>query len=220
MRRLLLAIAVGLTAVSFAARLRWPAATSLVRLVDVDEEMSFPNWYSSLALAASCALLGAIARVLHRSNRRERLGYWIFLIATFASLSAEEIVGLHEAVSGRMHRLWHLGGFLAFSWVIPAGVLLCLFVLGYLRFLAALPAASRRGFVISGAVYVLGAVGMEMVGGKCIALYTRESLQYLVVYHVEELLEMCGIALFNAALLEHLAGLLGPDGLRVRVGAE
>ena len=39
---------------------------------------------------------------------------------------------------------------------------------------------------------------------------------YAVCFHIEELLEMLGIALFNSALIEHLAGLLGPEGLKIR----
>lgn len=219
-RRALLTVAVGLAAVSLAGRLLHPSSHGLVRLFDLDAEDNFPTWYASFGMSVSFLLLAAIAWIRHHSNRKEYLAHWIFLSATFAFLSAEEIMALHEALGARLHNLWHLTGFFAFAWVIPAAVLVLLFVLAYARFLAALPSVSRRQFVAAGAVYVLGALGMEMVGGEIIALYTRKSYAYLLSYHLEEFLELGGIALFNAALIEYLAGLLGDEGLRIRMRAD
>lgn len=219
-RRALLTVAVGLAAVSLAARLLHPASTGFVHLFDLDAEENIPTWYSSFGMGVSFLLLAAIAWIRHRSNRREQLGHWIFLSATFACLSAEEIIGLHEALGLRLHALWHLTGFFAFAWVIPAGAMVFLFALAYARFLAALPPASRRQFLVAGGIYVLGALGMEMVGGEVATLYTRDSLAYLLACHLEEFLELGGIALFNAALIEYLAVLLGDEGLRVRMTAD
>jgi len=219
-RQFLLIIAVFFTLLSLTARLLQPGTGGIARLFDVNAEMSYPNWYSSLILAASCLLLAAIAGVLMRLQRMEFIVHWIFLSATFALLSSDEIVGLHESMSTVMRRLGNFTGFLRFAWVVPAGVGVFAFGLAYLRFLAALPVRRRNQFVVAGFIYVLGALGMEMIGAKQMDLYSRSSTAYISSYHLEELLELCGVALFNAALIEHLAGLLGPDGLRLRFSTE
>lgn len=219
-RRALLTLAFALAAVSLAGRALHPESTGLVRLFDLDKEENFPTWYSSFGMGVSFLLLSLICWTRLHASRKERIGHWLFLAATFAFLSAEEIMGLHEAMGRRLRALWHLTGFFHFAWVIPAGVLVIFFALAYGRFLAALPHAIRRRFMAAGGVYVLGALGMEMVGGEVAMLYTRGSLAYLLTCHLEELLELAGIALFNAALIEHLAGELGSGGLRIRVDAD
>lgn len=212
----MLLIALLLTIVSLGARIFLPGTPGLVKFVDLNVERSFPTWYSSLGLAASALLLGAISWVLHRSNRREYIFHWIFLSVTFAFLSADEIVGIHESMNGIARKFGHFAGYLGFPWVMPASVGVAIFGAAYLRFLASLQVRCRNQFLVSGGVFVLGAIGMEMIGAKAAESYTRNSTAYLLCYNLEELLELSGIALFITTLIEHLAVLLGPDGLHVR----
>lgn len=208
-------IAAAFTLISLGAHWLLGPPVGLARLVDVGSEGNFPTWYSSLGLLVAALLLGLVSWAHHHLNRRDFIAHWIFLSAIFILLSAEEIVGIHEVVNTLLRRLGFFSGFFRRAWVIPAGVGLLVFGLSYLRFLAALPLRRRNQFVAAGAVYVLGAVGMEMIGGKIIDLYSRGSTAYVLCYHLEEFLELCGIALFTAALIEHLAELLGPEGMRL-----
>lgn len=217
-RRILLATAAALALLSLSASLLHPEIKGLARVVNLNAERSYPNWYSSLGLAVASAFLGAVSWGLLRLKRRDFIAHWLFLSATFALLSADEIVGLHESLNSVMRGLRQFTGYLHFSWVIPIGIGVLLFGLAYLRFLAALPPRRRNQFVAAGAIYVLGALGMEMIGGKIRELYTRDSTAYVLCYHLEEFFELCGVALFNAALIEHLADLFGPAGLRIRFG--
>ena len=217
LRRILLLIALAIAIVSLGARILQPGTHGLARLVDLNAERSFPTWYSSLGLAVSSLLLGAVSWVLHRLNRRGHIYHWIFLGATFAFLSADEIVGLHESLNAVMRGFGNFSGYLRFAWVVPASVGLVIFGIAYLGFLAALEIKRRNQFVAAGAVYVIGAVGMEMIGANAAESYSRNSLAYLLCYNLEELLELAGIALFIVALIEHLADLLGPVGLRLHV---
>lgn len=215
-RRILLATATVIALLSLSASLLHPEIRGLTRIVNLNAERSYPNWYSSLGLAVASVFLGVVSWGLLRSKRRDFIAHWLFLSATFALLSADEIIGLHESLNAVMRGLGRFTGYLHFSWVIPVGFGVFLFGLTYLRFLAALPARRRNQFVAAGAIYVLGALGMEMIGGKARELYTRDSTAYVLCYHLEEFFELCGIALFNAALIDHLADLFGPTGLRIR----
>lgn len=219
-RTYLLMIAVALTLISLGARLLEGGTAGLATFVNVNAERSYPNWYSSLGLAASSLFLGATAWAMHSSNQKKFLSHWIFLSVTFALLSSDEIVTIHEGIGSFINHFFHFRGYLRFAWVIPAGIGLCVFGLSYLRFLADLTPRRRTQFMLAGATYVLGAVGIEMIGGKIADLHTKSSTAYALCYHVEEFLELCGIALFNAALIEHLATLLGPEGLRLRFSDE
>lgn len=223
LRRVLVALACALVLLSLAcvlgALLSGRGMGGLVRVLNVDAEKSLPTWYSSLGLAASCALLALCAAQARAAGRGFAL-HWAALSAVFGLLSSDEIVGFHEAMGKALQRHGEFHGFLRYAWVLPAFPALAVLALTYRRFLGALPARTRGSFLLSAALFVAGAVGLEMVGGKLDESFSRGSALYVLCYHAEELLELLGVALFNAALVEHLARTLGPDGLRARLVAD
>jgi hypothetical protein len=84
-----------------------------------------------------------------------------------------------------------------------------------LPFLAALPAPTRGLFIVAGAVYVGGAVGMELVEGYVVEDYHgTENLAFIVASTVEEGLEMVGIVIFIRALMGYLGDTTGTVELR------
>ncbi len=89
------------------------------------------------------------------------------------------------------------------GWAVPGMIATALVGLAYLRFLIDLPRRSRFLFVVAGAVYVFGALGMELVGNW----YTTDrpqDLSYGIIATIEEIFEMGGIVVFVYALLDHL----------------
>ena len=127
--------------------------------------------------------------------------HWWGLTIIFAYISIDEFVGIHE----EMNAWFDLSGTLYFGWVIPASILVTIFVLAYLRFLLHLPASTRFAFVRAGAVFVGGAVGIELLLGYWTDPYGSRNLGYAIIDWVEETMEMCGAALFISALLAVLA---------------
>ena len=63
----------------------------------------------------------------------------------------------------------------------------------------------------SGATFIAGAIGFELIGGKRVELYGEDNFIYCLIYTCEEFLEMLGIVIFNYALItyitEHIKGL-------------
>ena len=57
---------------------------------------------------------------------------------------------------------------------------------------------------MSGLIFIVGAVGLESIAGYYQELHGVEYYLYSVIYTTEELLEMCGIALFIYALLDFM----------------
>src|SRR5689334_6972101 len=67
----------------------------LLRISDVDEEESFPTWFSSTQLfAASCLLL--LIGLQRRANAAPYANHWLILSVLFLGMSIEEIIALHE----------------------------------------------------------------------------------------------------------------------------
>ena len=181
----------------------YPLRDMLEDILSVDKEMSLPTFYSVYAIQACALLLGAIAYLVE--VRRERyLRHWQMLSLTFFYLSFDEALSLHEKAIKPIGDFFDTSGVLHYAWVIPAAVLVAVFFLAYLKFLLALPAKIRSLFVIGGGVFVLGALGMEMVGGQFVMMGLYNSYLYTLLVNCEEFLEMLGILIFMYALLTFL----------------
>ena len=59
-------------------------------------------------------------------------------------------------------------------------------------------------FLISGSIFVLGAIGFELLGGRQADLYGTNNVLYSIITTSEELLEMLGIAIFIYTLLTYI----------------
>lgn len=174
------------------------------------EARNFPVWYASALLLLSAVATAAVAGT--RSDARRRAaGQWWLLAGFLALLSADESVRLHERIPGVVAAVTGLD----VRWVGPAAVSLAVILAATRGAWGALSPRELRRFVVAGAVYLGGAVGMEVVAiavGQAAGGVVR-----LVLIHVEEAMEMAGLVLLLRAVLLVLA----PDGrLTVRLGAE
>ena len=75
-------------------------------------------------------------------------------------------------------------------------------VLVFRRFLLRLARATAIAFVVAGVVYLAGAVGTELFGGRYFEQHGRD-LTYAALGTLEETLEVTGVILFITALLEY-----------------
>lgn len=179
----------------------------LVPLFRFEREANVPTLYSSIALLFSSALLLIIAK----KNRRIGSAYfpWLGLAVIFLFISIDEIASIHERLIAPVRESLGTSGLLFFAWIIPYGVALLVFVIAYSRFLFRLPKKISALFVISGAIFVSGAIGFEMLGGWRFEMYGNHDLVYSLYYTCEETLEMVGIAIFIYALLTHIVRQFG-----------
>jgi hypothetical protein len=88
--------------------------------------------------------------------------------------------------------------------VVPGIGLPGLFVAAYVRFFWALSRRWKRLFATAGALYVAGGLGMELVGGGYASQYGEQTIAYVMIWTVEEVLEMVGIAVLIYALPEYM----------------
>lgn len=201
------------------ARPRLGNDAMLVQWFSLSEEANVPTWWSSTLLLAGSLAAAAIAAVKKEAGktRPEAARYrrhWIGLSLIFLYMSIDEAIQIHEWLSEtKVLRGWH--GFLYFSWVVPVSVLVVIFAISYLRFLAHLPPKIRSRVALSGILYVGGALGVELILGKYADVHGTSNLGYAMIDMVEESLEMIGASLFLVTLLDYL-GSLGELRLSIR----
>ncbi|MEG3934279.1 MULTISPECIES: hypothetical protein [unclassified Microcoleus] len=187
----------------------YPSRDFLANGFNVDYERNIPTLYSFLALLFSSLLLGAIAHAKNLDSCRYK-HHWTILSFIFLYLSLDEVSQWHEKLANPMRSLVNTTGFLYFNWVVPMGFLVAIFLLSYSKFLFHLPVATKKLFVAATALYIGGAIGMEMLAGYIV--YTtgpERNLSYVIVTTLEEFLEMLGIVVFIHALISYIKTYLG-----------
>ena len=157
------------------------------------------HWWSILQLAGASALL--LLNGLADQTRRWRY-YWFFLAVVFIFLSLDEAAEIHETMFAETLAPYAVNQFLRFTWIIPYAFAALLVAAIYVPFLHALPAKTRWGMVVAGALYVAAAVGAEALGAYCSAGGSSLCLKFSVIF--EESGEIIAIALFLLVLLKLL----------------
>src|SRR5690606_9323065 len=84
----------------------------------------------------------------------------------FLYLSVDEGAALHDRVQLPLREALGATGIWYHTWVVLGVAVVAILGASYIRFLAALPVRTRWGFLVAGALYVGGALGMEMVSGQ------------------------------------------------------
>lgn len=218
--RFLLVVVLGLTLASLAGQYyRYFLSEgghhmTIVRFFDLDSEANLPTWYSSATLLLSSFLLAIIAWAKKWEGDRYAL-HWSIMAFLFLGLSLDEASGIHEMPIEQLRAALHAEGIFYFTWVIPGAGFVGLFLVAYLRFLAHLPALTRWLFLLSGMIFVGGAIGVEMISGYYSYYYGQATWGNALITTVEEVLEMLGIVLFIYALLHYMRSYLGTIRLRI-----
>ena len=184
----------------------------MFKLLNFDLENNIPTFYSIVTLFLCFIVLLFISYV----HKKAGLSYylWIGLGLCFLFISFDECIEIHERIAVFLRNKFALTGILYYAWVIPYGIVLLGFsVIYYFKFLLKLPKKTQRLFLLSGLIYVGGAVGFELLAGVFHNPLNEMNNAIFILYTLEELLEMIGIALFIYALLLYIK-----DELKISVG--
>jgi len=187
------------------------AVTKFARVFDLSEEVNIPTWYQSTTLLI-CAMLLAIIVSVHKAEGGRYAFHWLVLALTFLYLSTDEVAALHDRLTDPLRSAFDLGGGFYFAWVIPAGVLVAVFAMAYLKFFLHLLPATRRVVLLAAMLYVGGALGMEVVSGFYADSFGTANLGYELLTTVEETFEMSGVIAFMYALLIDLEQYVHGEG--------
>jgi len=180
----------------------------LAPLFNLGIDGNVPTFYSGQALFFCAVLLALISYATWRSRAADGI-YWLGLTAVFTFLAMDELLELHERLIQPVREAMNAEGLLYYAWVIPYGIAAIAFAALYSRFLYRLPRKTAVRFVVAGALFVLGAVGMEMLGGSYFESFGANNPGYVLLQTVEEGLEMFAIVLFIYALADHISDRFG-----------
>lgn len=182
----------------FLPALRDPAQPWVV-LLDVRDEGSVHTWFNVLLLVSAAAAACATAAVT-RATGGKAWPWWV-VAGVLATLSLDDMLSLHERLELVGERLG--GGALHFAWVVPgavAGVVMAAVVLLAAR---GLPPLSRTSLLAGTTLLLVAALGLEALSGAVIST-VGDGAVYIVVSHVEELVESVAACAFLHGVLRGL----------------
>lgn len=178
----------------------------LVPLFFLDEERNIPTFFSMLLMLAITLLLAIITTLKHKQKSPYR-SRWAILTFGFFFMSFDEAFQVHEKFILPMRAL--LGnenlGIFYHAWVV-IGIAIVLFAgMFFFRFLLRLPTKTRLYFLLAASLFIGGAIGVELLGGRYAELYGHQNLGYSMIVTAEESLEIGGLIVFIWALLKYIA---------------
>ncbi|MEM9427190.1 MAG: hypothetical protein AAGA06_10865, partial [Pseudomonadota bacterium] len=162
-------------------------------------ELSIPTIYNFGLLAVNFGLLATLAAKAWMRAESTKL-HWAALALIFLLMTYDEAAEVHEELARMMRAFVPESPFLYYPWTIAGAIFVIIVAVVYLPFVRRLPSHVSKLFLLSGTIYVLGAIGVETIGSW--AIVTRgETLLYYQLSVVEESMEMLGMAIFGFALL-------------------
>ncbi len=176
-------------------------------LFDLSEEGNIPTWFSVTQLTATSLALFA-SSIIHKSQRGGPLP-WLMLSGLFLYLSLDEATDLHGLWIYAVPETLSLRGTRSgFDWVLPGAVVVLLVASSFLPWLLKLPRRTAVLFIVAGATYVFGGMGLETLGAFVFSAERSSSNSlYTLVATAEEALEMVGVTIMLYAVLDSWRGL-------------
>ena len=178
----------------------------LANLVYVNSERNFPTYYSVLLMLYAALLLSVIA-IASAQHSAPDVSKWAILSFGFVFMAFDEGFQFHERFNLPVRALLGDGnlGVLHYAWVVPGAALVLVLAIFFMGFLWRLPVPTRRTFLIAGMLYIGGAIGTELFGGRYAELHGNENWTYSMLATLEESLEMAGLIVFISGLLQYCA---------------
>jgi hypothetical protein len=162
------------------------------------------TWFAAILLG----LTGGAAWLIGRGRDDSRT--WNLVAVIFTVMSLDEVATFHEWL-GAVPLVPGIG---SRGWA-GAGVLLVA-IIGWrlFRWVLSLDASVRFAFLAGGAMFVMGAIGFEVLAGAWKDANGADWM-YWTLSTIEENLELLGVAIVLRGLLDHLVRRPTPLSLRV-----
>lgn len=176
----------------------------LVPLFNLGLEGNVPTFVASLLLLASALLFLFLWRVDRTADGPTHV--WLLLAAVFAFLSLDEFSMIHERLIDPVREALDVGGLLFFAWIIPYAIIAGLVALAVVPTIWRLGPRFRVLFGLAATLYLSGAIGVEMLGGRYYEAHNEVvDLTYRLYQTVEESLEFAGVIVLIYTLLMLIA---------------
>lgn len=177
----------------------------IAKSVNFNTESNLPTLFNFSLLILSVLILFMISTIAFYRNDPLKI-YWLVLSVIFLLMSFDEAAQLHEKLNDVVRSIIPVSGLLYYAWVVPVGIFVIIFGLSYVSFLKRLPLEISGMIILGGFLYILGAIGLEMIAGN-LASFDRsavDTIPWRVAMTLEETFEMSGIIIFASSLIAYL----------------
>jgi hypothetical protein len=165
--------------------------------------LNLPAFYSSFILGLAGYILCIIALKKFRQSANFSF-QWFCLSIIFFYLAIDELLALHEGLGGMAIRFLGEENLIFQDWAYAGIVLVVLFILLFWSFFNHLPSGHKLRFFTSAALYIGGALGVEIIGSIYVMRNGIQDIPYFLFTTVEETLEMVGVIYFINTLMIYL----------------
>lgn len=173
-------------------------------LFELNTQETISTWYT-LILFLFAAIFSGFITWDHTERRQPFARHWGYLTIVFVLMCIDEFVMLHNRVLTGVGEFAGGGdGVFHYAWVIPGLLIVAGFALFFLPFFRKLPRKPLLGIAGGLAIFVTGAVGIEMITGWLISNYDLLVLHVLLLTTVEELTEMIGMCIVIWGLAHYI----------------
>ena len=182
-------------------------------LFDLDDESNISTWFNSFMLGCSSGVLWCISK----SRQVKPSKIWVAMAIFLMLLSLDEVAMIHEFTGSLIKAMFPLPLVgIPRTWVIVGIGVLFLVVPLFMLHIKQFSGRIKRLVVLSGVLFFGGAVGMEVVSAIVERLYytfehdpTFVYVRFyevidVVLYTIEEVMEMFGSAVYLYALMQFL----------------
>ncbi|MEO8588473.1 MAG: hypothetical protein ABI432_03820 [Flavobacteriales bacterium] len=203
---------------------------AMTELFDLDRETNLPALFNVLLFFAGATLFFVLGHTVQGKARRP----WNLMALVFGFLGLDEGSQIHEKLIFATQRLMGAGeggehfGMLYYAWIIPYAIAMIALLAILTPWLLKMEPRLRWGLLGAGAIYLLGAVFFESLGGRvteaaqvgalsdeqltwlpCLiwekgSCFLYSNPTYVTLYTFEETFEMSGLILCVGVLLRTL----------------
>lgn len=178
------------------------------QLLDMNGEGNLPAWFTVACWSLAGILAHSIAQVDETPHQRAA---WYGVMALSLFISFDEMTMFHETfgsmLGSSIGEITGVGNILFYKWLVYGVIFVVVTGLLFLPFLYRLPGSTRWRIIMAGAIFLVGALGIEFLGAASQAgmIDLVQGRVWPLAIVLEETLEMLGVILLIHALLHHLS---------------
>lgn len=178
------------------------------QLFDMNGEGNLPAWFTVACWFLAGILAHSIAQV-DKTPRQHAAWYGVMTLSLF--ISFDEMTMFHESfgsiLGSSIGKITGVGNILFYKWLVYGVIFVVAIGVLFLPFLYRLPRSTRWRIIIAGAIFIVGALGIEFLGAASQAgmIDLVQGEVWPLAIALEETLEMLGVILLIHALLHHLS---------------
>ena len=171
-------------------------------IFDPNREQSIPKFYSSVVLLMCSGLLSIIAAAKKGDILHSHL-YLLGLAIIFFFFAIAKNSSIHEYLVAPIQTALNMSKFQIYVWLY--GIMAVMFPVLYLKFFLSLPRKAKILLAVGGITFMIGAFGFDLVVAYAGRLIDHQSVTYLGLAALEDILEMGGIIIFVYGLLLYMS---------------